>query len=96
MSGSTGLSTVLGWPGHEHQWRGSTEPLQGRAEDIATVYSTQDPSLAKLILSKYDISYVVISPQEKASYPNLSEDKFLEIGDLVFSREKARIYRVSY
>ncbi|MDP1547253.1 MAG: DUF2298 domain-containing protein, partial [Anaerolineales bacterium] len=36
----TGLQTVLGWPGHEAQWRGSYA-LQGtRREDITRLYTT--------------------------------------------------------
>ena len=94
FSGSTGLSTVLGWPGHEHQWRGSVQPTAGREEDVATIYNTPDPSVARDLLRKYDIDYVVVSPQERASYRDMNVDKFEEIADVVFPGTKVTIYRV--
>jgi YYY domain-containing protein len=93
-SGSTGLPTVLGWPGHEQQWRGTTRPLDGRAEDVREIYTTQDPSIAIQLLGKYDISYVVIGPQERASYGNLGLAKFSQVGDVVFPGGDVTIYRV--
>ena len=32
VAANTGLPTVLGWPGHEWQWRGSDHPEPGRRE----------------------------------------------------------------
>ncbi|MBI2855602.1 MAG: hypothetical protein HYX93_02010 [Chloroflexi bacterium] len=94
ISGSTGLSTVLGWPGHEHQWRGTTKPLDGRAEDIREIYTTSDVTRALELLRKYDITYVVVRPQEKASYGNLDVGKFSQIGEVVFPGKGLVIYRV--
>jgi YYY domain-containing protein len=93
-SGSTGLPTVLGWPGHERQWRSNTKPLDGRAEDIEEIYSTRDSSRAVELLRKYDIQYVVLGPQERASYRDMERAKFSEIGDVVFPGKDVTIYRV--
>ena len=94
MSGSTGISTVLGWPGHEHQWRGTTRPQDGRAEDIREIYTTSDLSRAQELLRKYDITYIVVRPQERASYGIMDEDKLSQIGDVVFPGREVVIYRV--
>ena len=39
----TGLPSPLNWPGHELQWRGSSEPQTGRAEDVEALYEAADP-----------------------------------------------------
>ena len=41
----TGLPTLLGWAGHEGQWRGSYEVQHAREPDIETIYNTLDPRL---------------------------------------------------
>ena len=61
---------------------------------MATIYNTPDPSVARDLLRKYDIDYVVVSPQERASYRDMNVDKFEEIADVVFPGTKVTIYRV--
>jgi YYY domain-containing protein len=39
ISTLTGLPTVLGWPGHEVQWRGGTEEIGSRESDIDRLYT---------------------------------------------------------
>ena len=94
ISSSTGLPTVLGWPWHEHQWRGSRESFVNREGDVSTIYSTQEASVAINLLNEYDIQYVVMGPREKMSYGYLGQPKFSEISDIVFSQGEVTIYRV--
>jgi YYY domain-containing protein len=94
ISGSTGLPTVLGWPWHEQQWRGSRKPFEGREEDVSTMYATLDSSEATLLLDKYDIQYVVVGPRERASYGTQGLAKFTRLGDEVFSQGNVTMYRV--
>ncbi|MFL7794412.1 MAG: DUF2298 domain-containing protein, partial [Anaerolineae bacterium] len=42
VSALTGLPTVLGWAGHEHQWRGTFDEQASRQEDINTLYTSVD------------------------------------------------------
>ncbi|MBK9492204.1 MAG: hypothetical protein IPO07_28005 [Haliscomenobacter sp.] len=46
ISMSTGLATVLGWPGHEGQWRGGYLEVGSREADIKRLY--RNPLLGKL------------------------------------------------
>jgi uncharacterized membrane protein len=39
VSASTGLPTLLGWPGHEYQWRGSTPEPAAREPIIRQIYN---------------------------------------------------------
>lgn len=68
VSSSTGLPTVLGWPGHEQQWRGSTEPLDDRTEDVASIYQSNDAAEVTRLMDKYDLKYIYVGRRERASY----------------------------
>ena len=94
VSSSTGMPTVLGWPWHEHQWRGSREPFEGREEDVRTIYTTPDASEAVRLLKEYDVQYVMVGPRERASYGLGGLAKFPRIGEAVFESEDVTIYRV--
>ena len=94
ISSSTGLPTVLGWPWHEHQWRGSREPFEGREEEVSTIYATPNVSEAMRLLDKYDIQYVIVGPREMATYGTGGMAKFSQIGDEAFSQDGVTIYRV--
>ncbi len=83
ISSSTGIPTVLGWPLHEQQWRGSREPFEGREEDVRTLYRTANPDEARGILDKYKITYVIVGPRELAKYGSDGLSKFKELGELV-------------
>ena len=72
ISASTGLPTVLGWVGHERQWRGSAEPMEGRQEDVAAIYSGADPALARQLLLEYGVRYVYLGSREREKYDVLS------------------------
>ena len=94
VSSSTGLPTVLGWPGHEHQWRGSRDPFEGREEDVRAIYETRDASEAARLLDEYRIKYVVVGPRERDSYGTQGLSKFSQLGDEAFSYDDVTIYRV--
>ena len=99
ISGSTGIPTVLGWFGHEHQWRGSTQPMEGRWEDVAAIYQSDDPSEAKRLLDKYRIEYVYVGPRERRRYGEDGLLKFDEFMDVVYPPDSTRsnavvIYRL--
>ena len=94
VSSSTGLPTVLGWPGHEHQWRGSRLPFEGREEDVRAIYETRDASEASDLLDEYGIKYIVVGPRERASYGTAGLSKFSQLGDEAFSQDEVTIFRV--
>jgi uncharacterized membrane protein len=75
MSTHSGLPTVLGWPGHEGQWRGGYELQGNRQADLQRLYVTADWQEAEAILSRYAIRYVVVGPLERSTYP-VEEAKF--------------------
>ncbi len=69
VSMATGLPTVLGWVGHEDQWRGRYfAQVSSRIEDLQRLYTTRDPAEALAILDQYDIEYVIVGNAEYAKY----------------------------
>jgi len=91
VSTFSGMPTVLGWIGHEAQWRGGYLEMGSRQNDIRTLYRTHDWQEAKAILDKYQISYVYVGDLEIRTYP-LDESKFQEHLQLVYDSPGARIY----
>lgn len=90
----TGLPNVIGWPGHESQWRGpGYSKFAGRPEDVKTIYQSRDWQRVKELLTKYDIRYVIVSDQEKATYA-ISSPIFDDHLTVVFRNEQVVIYSV--
>ena len=68
VSGSTGIPTILGWMGHELQWRGSGQLLDGREEAVAEIYQSPDPVRVRALLEQYDVQYIYAGRREQISY----------------------------
>jgi YYY domain-containing protein len=75
ISTYTGLQTVLGWPGHEAQWRGDYTPQGSRNTDIIKLYTTPRWEEAQTIIAQYNIRYIYIGVLERTSMP-VKEEKF--------------------
>ncbi len=93
ISEYTGLATVLGWPGHESQWRGTSAPQGTRQDDIALLYTTPDWDTALNILNTYGIRYVYIGGLERSTY-SLHDEKFARNLTRVFQQGTVTIYSV--
>jgi len=87
----SGMPTLLGWPGHESQWRGGSDEMGSRQTDIERIYTTRDWQEARSILQIYAVSYIYIGGLERSSY-KLSEDKFAQNLMPVFQNQSVVIY----
>ena len=98
VAGSTGLATVLGWPGHEEQWRGGDPDGQAqiapRKSDVATIYGSADPLAAGALLKKYGVDFIYVGPTERALYPPEGLAKLTQLADVAFPSGEVTIYRV--
>jgi len=92
ISSYTGLPTVSGWYVHEWLWRGSPDFPQQRVDDITKIYNTGDYNLAKSLLAKYSVKYIIVGNFEREKFPELKEQKFSVIGKLVFASGTTNIY----
>ena len=95
VSASTGLPTVLGWVGHELQWRGSSEPFAGRAEDVESIYTTEDPTEARRLLENYGVRYVYLGRREREKYGVSSLSLYKGFLRSVFHQDDVVIYEFS-
>ena len=94
VSGVTGLPTILGWPGHESQWRGGYDEQVGRPEDLEQLYTSADPNAVKSVIQKYDITFVYVGPAERDAYGRLAVPELDVIFEPVFEQGEVVIYRV--
>ncbi len=90
VSAYTGLPTVLGWPFHEYQWRGTFSIQGAREADIKTLYVTPNWQTAKEILDHYHIRYVYVGSLERSE--PLNEAKFRLFLRVAFQNGSVTIY----
>jgi uncharacterized membrane protein len=94
ISTHTGLSTVLGWPGHELQWRGGADEQGTRESDIEQLYTTRSWQEAKDIVDRYGIDYIYVGSLERSKYQPFDERKFLAFMDEIYENDNVTIYAV--
>ena len=68
VSAHTGIPTVLGWDGHELQWRGDYVEAGKREPDISAIYQGLDPEHTLVLLERYDVNYVYVGRREREKY----------------------------
>ncbi|MGB5931970.1 MAG: DUF2298 domain-containing protein [Anaerolineae bacterium] len=95
VSAHTGLPTLLGWGGHELQWRGTYEEPSRREPDIEVLYTSLDLEETERLLEEYDIEYVYLGPLEISKYDLglAMREKWAAIVDLVYQQGGVTIYR---
>ncbi len=93
ISSSTGVPTVLGWVGHEVQWRGASDNLIERQNDVVDIYSTTNVKKAKSLLLKYSVTNVYYGLRERKAYGVRGREKFSEFMDIVFDEGDTIIFK---
>ena len=94
VSALTGLPTLLGWAGHESQWRGSYAVQSEREPDIETMYGdVSDVEGTRALLAEYGVSYVYVGPLERSRYDPRALQKFARFMDIAYENEGVTIYR---
>ena len=96
----SGLPAVLGWVGHEDQWRGGRSEIGDRQSDLLRLYCARDWEEARQILEKYNIRYVFVGNLERQTYTSanlncpigLVEVKFMRNMLPVFTQGQVAIY----
>ncbi len=89
----TGLPTVLGWAGHEHQWRGSYDEMGRREPDLMVLWRSPDLEATQALLDRYGIVYVIVGRTERREFPPDVLAKFERLMDPVFRSGETVIYR---
>jgi uncharacterized membrane protein len=96
----TGLPSVIGWNWHQRQQRAinPSDWVFERVEDVNTFYSVNDISVAKELIEKYKVNYIVIGQLERIVYPREGIDKFFlntnGFLELIYSSEDTNLFKV--
>lgn len=93
VSTLSGQPSVLGWPGHEGQWRGGYEEVGTREGDIALLYETPDWLTALEIIRRYDIRYIYLGSLEMNTYA-LNPGKFEQNLGVGFEQGDVKVFVV--
>jgi uncharacterized membrane protein len=95
VSALTGLPALLGWGGHQMQWRGNYDVPARREQDIDLLFSTQDQAVVREILALYEVTYVFVGPLERQRYSGEELGKFDAMFPAIYDDEGVTIYQVA-
>ena len=94
ISAATGRASLLGWKGHEVQWRGSHEAFAGREEDIAAIYSGTDASSARRLLEHYGARYIYLGSREQQTYGVSALPEYADFLKTAFQQDGVIVYEL--
>ena len=99
ISGATGRATVLGWEGHQRQWRGDDSAFAGRSHDVETIYQGTDVAETRRLLEVYGVRWLIVGPRERDAYGEEVDERIKEWVDegwlmQAFSSDDVAIYEV--
>jgi uncharacterized membrane protein len=81
MATHSGLPNIMGWGGHQLQWRGGSQAFAGRQEDIRLLYEMPSWEKTSEILARYNVRYVVLGGLERRTY-QVYEPKFANLPEI--------------
>ena len=94
ISASTGIPTVLGWAGHELQWRGSSNPEPGRRDPLVRdIYTQLNLDNVAGWMDELGVTYIYVGPLEHTTYGSNGMEKFAEQLPVVYQNNSVTIYR---
>ncbi len=93
VSTHSGQPTLLGWEGHEWQWRGGAEEIGSRRGDLELLYTTDSWEEASVITARYNIRYIYVGPVERTTY-KVNEVKFMANTRVIYQNPGVTIYEV--
>ncbi|HEV8192515.1 MAG TPA: DUF2298 domain-containing protein [Ktedonobacterales bacterium] len=102
VSAFTGLPTLLGWGGHEVQWRINwlAQPGRGdiinqqRPDAVSQIYTNPDQHAVLALLHDYSARYVYVGLAERELYPQADLKRFDTFLHVVYNSGGVTIYQV--
>ncbi len=103
ISTFTGLPTLMGWVGHEVQWRvnwvkhSQTEQadFDSRQASIDTIYTNPDSSIVLTTLARYHVQYIYVGDFERNKYPKADLKRFKTFMHIVYNVDGVTIFQVN-
>ncbi len=93
MSTYSGAATIVGWAGHELQWRGPLPELGSRQTDLAALYRDAPVDAIRGILDRYGVRFVVVRDVERKKYGDTVTSRFDGVLPVAFRAGSTVIYR---
>lgn len=104
VSAFTGLPTILGWGGHEFQWRVNwlqqpgganiSDVINQRLDVVTKIYTNTDSQQVLALLHQYSARYVYVGAGEHELYPSANLDRFATFLRVVYHANGVTIYAV--
>ncbi|HEX9036858.1 MAG TPA: DUF2298 domain-containing protein [Ktedonobacterales bacterium] len=101
VSAFTGLPALVGWGGHEEQWRYNWFQradrggiLSERLSDVSQVYTNPNSGAVLAILRRNHVQYVYVGAAERQTYPTANLDRFSDYLQVVYRDANVTIYAV--
>ena len=91
ISSFSGYPTVLGWIGHERQWRPfQLEEIANREKDIENIYISNNIDRVQELINDYKIQYIYVGIQEYLKYgeSNIAKNTFRSFGKRIYQSEE--------
>ncbi|HKV59995.1 MAG TPA: DUF2298 domain-containing protein, partial [Ktedonobacteraceae bacterium] len=101
ISAFTGLPTLMGWLGHEYQWRVNwlnnvynAADFYKRGTDINAIYTSTDSRTVLGLLQHYQVKYLYVGSLEVTTYSGSDLGRFRQFMPIVYSAYGVTIYEV--
>jgi YYY domain-containing protein len=105
----TGLPTLMGWIGHEEQWRlnwlenpTNYQSFENQMNAVNTIYTNSDPQQVLATMKRYNAQYIYVGPMERLWYvkfnfpmvAHIDLQRFGTFMQTVYSQHGVTIYKV--
>jgi uncharacterized membrane protein len=101
ISAFTGLPTIMGWEGHEWQWRVNwvnrgfnSADFFRRIGDVNQIYTSNMPRTVLTLMARYGARYLYIGALEQATYVGIDLQRFRSFMNVVYQSDGVTIYQV--
>jgi uncharacterized membrane protein len=101
ISAFTGLPTIMGWEGHEWQWRVNwvnrglnLADFFHRVGDINQIYTNNAAQTVLTLMAHYGARYLYVGALEQATYVGVNLQRFGSFMNVVYRSDGVTIYQV--
>jgi len=93
MATYSGAADVIGWAGHELQWRGPIAELGRRESDMRALFQEAPVEAIRAILDRYGVRFVVVGDVERQKYGDQVATRFENVLPVAVRLGNITIYR---
>ncbi|GLV54705.1 hypothetical protein KDH_15520 [Dictyobacter sp. S3.2.2.5] len=102
VSGLTGLPTIMGWIGHEYQWRvqwfnrnpANAAEFNSRKDEVTEIYTDPNPQNVLATMARYHAQYLYVGTLERSTYSKANLNRFGSFMQVVYHNQDVTIYKV--